>query len=233
MQDGTLNLRRPYFNGKVGIKPDTWKRSELKKMMKNPLITKRPMTQHEKIRKIVFGAILMAISIFLGISHFGFIPLPFLPIAGATVFHLPVIIAGILVGPEIGFLCGIIFAFAALFQFPTFPWFALMPARPLIGVMSYYVFISIYRLINKTNISHIKYLFFPAMIAAIAGSLTNSIGTLGLGYFFKVFGKTIEVNKAAIVTSIPVVVMEAILAAIIVPILITPLYDYVTQRGNK
>jgi len=61
--------------------------------------------------------------------------------------------------------------------------------------------------------------------------MTNSVGTLGLGYIFKVFGTTIEVNRAAILSSIPVVVLEAILAAVIVPVIVIPLYHFIHPKA--
>ena len=227
-------------------------------------MSKRPLTQHEKIRKIVLGAFFVAIAIWLGISKIGFIPLP-LPIAAAQFFHIPIILAGIFVGPEIGFLCGIVFGFYAFLTYGSlFPWFVLIPARPFIGLTSYYAFMYVYSVINrkvapienpkKMNlieyiliflflsplvaiVNHmvrkkyvnLKYLIIPSVIAGIIGSLTNSVGTLGLGYYFKVFGKTIAVNNAAIISSIPVVIIEALIAAILVPMLVVPLYNYLHQ----
>ena len=187
----------------------------------------QPISQHEKIRKITFGAILIAISLVLGITGWGFIPLP-LPIAGATLFHIPVILAGILIGPTIGFMAGLIFGFFAFMKYNAFfPWFALIPARPFIGVVSYYAFELFKKLLSFMKQKYPYSLTFPSAIAGIFGSLTNSIGTLGLGFLFKVFGPTLEVNKAAIVSSIPVVIAEAIVAAIIVPIIVIPLYQYI------
>lgn len=190
----------------------------------------RETSQHEKIRRITFGAILIAISLVLGLTGWGFMPLP-LPIAGATIFHIPVILAGILVGPEIGFITGLVFGIFAFTKFSSlFPWFALIPARPFIGVASYYIFDLFRKLfIHQKGTSPLN-LTFPAALGGIAGSLTNSIGTLGLGYIFKVFGTTIEANRVAIVSSIPVVVLEAILAAIITPLLAIPLYNYIHSK---
>lgn len=191
---------------------------------------KQKMSQHEKIRKITFGAILISISLVLGFTGWGFIPLP-LPIAGATIFHIPVILAGILIGPEIGFITGLVFGIFAFMTFRSFfPWFALIPARPFIGLAAYYVF-ELFRRIFAFQKQKFPYnLTIPSVMGGIAGSLTNSIGTLGLGYLFKVFGPTVEVNKAAIISSIPVVIMEAILAGILVPIIVIPLYQYIHTK---
>jgi len=190
----------------------------------------RVMSQHERIRQLTYGAILIAISLVLGFTGWGFIPLP-LPIAGATIFHIPVILAGILVGPEIGFLAGLIFGIFAFNTFKSaFPWFALIPARPFIGLVSYYVFIFFRKIFSSMKAKYPLSLTIPSIMGGIFGSLTNSIGTLGLGYIFKVFGPTIEVNRAAIITSIPVVITEAILAAIITPILVIPLHTYMNRK---
>ena len=60
------------------------------------------------IKEITTGAVLIAISIVLGITGLGFIPLP-IPVLAGTIFHIPVIIAGILLGPEMGFITGLVF----------------------------------------------------------------------------------------------------------------------------
>jgi len=190
------------------------------------------ISQHEKIRKITFGAILIAISLVLGMTGWGFIPLP-LPIAGATLFHIPVILAGILIGPEIGFLAGLVFGFFAFMKFSSFfPWFALIPARPFIGPVAYYVFEGMKRLFSIQKQKNALSLTVPSAVAGFFGSMTNSVGTLGLGFLFKVFGETLEVNKAAIVSSIPVVILEAILAAVIVPVIVIPLYHYIHPKDT-
>jgi len=192
--------------------------------MNNSLISKRPMTQHEKIRKIVLGAFFVAIALFLGISKIGFIPLP-LPVAAAQFFHIPIILAGIFVGPEIGLLCGIVFGFYAVMTYGSmFPWFVLFPARTLIGVVSFYVFYSIYRS---------KHIVLASVLAAICGSLTNSIGVMGLAVIFKVFGPTLQANMAVVYSTVPVIIIEAVLAAIIVPLVVVPLRSYLPEVNNK
>lgn len=189
-------------------------------------------SQHDRIRKLTFGAILIAISLVLGLTGWGFIPLP-LPIAGATIFHIPVILAGILVGPEIGFLCGLVFGFFAFIRFPMFPWFVLIPARPLIGLVSYYVFSGTLKLFRHYQTNLKKYLILPSVLAGILGSFTNSIGTLGLGFIFKVFGKTLEANITGVVSALPVVFIEAGVAAILAPIIVIPLYNYLHPKEIK
>jgi uncharacterized membrane protein len=57
-------------------------------------------------RQIAVIGMLSAISIVLGASGIGFIPLP---MAKATIMHIPVIIGAILEGPVIGLVAGLIF----------------------------------------------------------------------------------------------------------------------------
>jgi uncharacterized membrane protein len=193
-------------------------------VMNNPLITKRPMTQHEKIRKIVLGSFFVAIALFLGISKIGFIPLP-LPIGAAQFFHIPIILAGIFVGPEVGLLCGIVFGFYAVLTYGSmFPWFVLFPIRPLIGVVSFYVFFGIFRS---------KHIVLASVVAAICGSLTNSIGVMGLAVIFRVFGPTLQANMAIVYSTIPVILFEAAAAAIIVPLIVVPLRAYLPEVNKK
>ncbi len=159
-------------------------------------------------KKLVLGSLLISISLVLGFTGWGFIPLP-LPIAGATIFHVPVVLAGIMLGPWYGFISGCVFGVFAVQQFPMFPWFVLFPARPLIGVVAAYVFIAI----SKWDKSKLV----AAAIAGILGSFTNSAVTLGLAVVFRVFGPTLGANLAVIVSSIPVILIEAVLAALLAP----------------
>lgn len=159
-------------------------------------------------KKLVLGAMLISISLVLGFTGWGFIPLP-LPIAGATIFHIPVILAGIMLGPWYGVLTGCVFGAFAIQQFPMFPWFVLFPARPLIGLVAGLVFMFVAKMDKKKMIA--------TVIAGVLGSLTNSVVTLGLATLFRVFGETLEANLKVVASAIPVIITEAVLAAVIAP----------------
>ncbi len=163
-------------------------------------------------KKLVLGAMLISISLVLGFTGWGFIPLP-LPIAGATIFHIPVILAGIMLGPWYGVMTGCVFGAFAIQQFPMFPWFVLFPARPLIGLVAGFVFMFVSRFDKKKMIA--------AASAGVLGSFTNSAVTLGLATIFRVFGETLEANLAVVISVIPVILTEAVLAAIIAPAIFT------------
>lgn len=185
-------------------------------MIKN---TARPRTlSTSQMTKI---GMLSAITIVLGVTNYGFIPLP---MAKATIMHIPVIIGAILEGPVAGMLIGLIFGIFSLLQNMMSPTSILSPAfinplvsilpRILIGVTSYYA----YRLVSKKLGNALGI----AMGTAV-GSLTNTIGVLGMIYvtFINQYAvaKNYTISKA--INALYVIgytngIAEAIVAVIIV-----------------
>ena len=158
-------------------------------------------------RRIVVAGILGAIAIALGVTRLGFIPVPNTT-ENATIMHVPAIIGAVLEGPVVGVLAGGIFGIFSWLQAtsPLFanPIIAIVP-RLLIGLVAWLV----YRALRPINQD------MAAAVAGVAGTLTNSIGVLGLAIVFG-FG-------AAIIPALPVIALtnvlpEALLAAIITPI---------------
>lgn len=96
-------------------------------------------------RKLILVSVLGAITIVLGMTPLGFIPLG---VINATTMHIPVIIASIVEGPIVGALVGLIFGISSLlnaliknaspvaFVFYN-PLISIFP-RVLIGITSYY-----------------------------------------------------------------------------------------------
>src|ERR671917_1519231 len=60
-------------------------------------------------RRIVVAGILGGITVFLGATQLGFIPVPIPLIGSATIMHIPAILGGALEGPVVGLLTGAIF----------------------------------------------------------------------------------------------------------------------------
>ena len=108
---------------------------------------------------------LSAISIFLGLTGLGFIPIP--PVR-ATIMHIPVIIGAIVEGPIVGTLVGLVFGLFSMYQNITAPgptsfifWnpiIALVP-RILIGLVAYYVYMLTKKIIKNQSISNSISLF--------------------------------------------------------------------------
>ncbi|MDY6868152.1 MAG: ECF transporter S component, partial [Chloroflexota bacterium] len=61
----------------------------------------------ERTRRIVIAGVMSAISIFLGITHLGFIP--WFSGASLTIMQVPVIIGAVLEGPLVGLIIGLFF----------------------------------------------------------------------------------------------------------------------------
>lgn len=121
-----------------------------------------------RTRQIVVSGLLVAIALVMGASGIGFIPVP-TPAGAATTMHLPVIMAGILEGPYVASLVGFIFGLFTL-QFMPDPLVVIVP-RLFIGVTAYFAFRA-----ARKNIG------LAAALAAIVGTLTNTIGVLGMAY---------------------------------------------------
>jgi uncharacterized membrane protein len=123
-------------------------------------------------RRIVIAGVLGAISILLGWTRLGYIPVPNLA-ANATIMHVPVIVGAVMEGWLVGAIIGVLFGLSsfALATIPLFknPLVAIVP-RIVIGITSYFA----YAAFRKSN----EYVALVA--AAVVGTLTNTILVLGL-----------------------------------------------------
>ncbi len=151
-------------------------------------------------RQLTVIGMLSAISMILGLTGYGFIPLP---MAKATIMHIPVIIGSILEGPLVGAIAGLIFGLFSLFQNITNPnllsfafinpLVSILP-RILVGIIPYYC----YKLTFKNH-----ELFRIGFSAAI-GSLTNTFGVLYMIYFLYAahFATAKGINPDTVLTAI-------------------------------
>lgn len=122
---------------------------------------------------------------FRHLHHLGMTPLGIIPIGplSATTMHLPVIIGAVLEGPVVGLIIGAIFGGFSLYQAasggsvlaPLFmnPLVSILP-RLLIGPCAYFVFRGVQKLTKKRALS--------VGCAAVAGTLTNTVGVMGFIY---------------------------------------------------
>jgi uncharacterized membrane protein len=168
-------------------------------------------------RRVVLSAIFGAMTLVLGGVGFGFIPVPNLSGAG-TILHIPTIVAAIIGGPIVGMVCGVIFGVMALIAFPAFGPFVHIPSRILIAIVAWLV----YSGLRKANVSVV----IASAVAAIAGSLTNTIGTVGMAILLGI------VPPAFFLTVIPQAVVEMVAAAVITPIVVVAVNSIPNARGN-
>lgn len=135
------------------------------------------------VRQITMSGILAGITIFLGLTGYGFIPLV---VMNATILHIPTIIGSIAGGPKVGAAVGFMFgmfSFIQSFRAPSlmmqfaqqynvFLDFAVcIIPRVLIGILAWWIY------------EHVKgKLAIRAGIAAMATTICHTVMFLGL-YF--------------------------------------------------
>lgn len=131
----------------------------------------------DRTRKLVITGVMGAITVLLGVTHWGFIP--WFGGISLTIMHVPVIIAAILEGPIVGLGVGLIFGIFSMIQAAVAPsspadvWFtnpllAVLP-RLFIGPVAYFI----WKLLEKIPVVGL-------IVAGVAGSLTNTILVLGV-----------------------------------------------------
>ena len=173
------------------------------------------------VRRMTVISVLSAISIVLSMIPFvGYIPLG--PVK-ATIMHVPVIVGAVIEGPVVGAAVGLIFGLTSLFKAftePTITSFCFMNPiisvlpRILIGVVSYYVYRLIYKICKKVYVS--------GFVAGIVGSLTNTIGVMGLIYviyadkYMQAIGQAGNAGKYILAICATNGIPEAIVAGILV-----------------
>ncbi|MBW4803194.1 ECF transporter S component [Loigolactobacillus coryniformis] len=195
--------------------------------------------QKNKAYRISILAMFIAIIIIQNfVPLFGYIPLGLLDL---TTIHITVIIAAIILGPKDGALVGGawgLITFIRAFTSPTSPLAPLVFTNPvvsivpriLIGLVAGWLFIWLQRKIKRT----------PAMmLAALVGALVNTILVLGLIYLFyrtpavaQAYG-TADVSRLGGLLLVVVAtngIPEAILAAVVAPLICTPLLRFRKQR---
>jgi uncharacterized membrane protein len=158
-------------------------------------------------RQVVVAGIIGGIALFLGATRLGFIPVPIPLIGNATIIHIPAVVGGALEGPVVGLLAGLIFGvFSFLYaESPIFanPLIAILP-RLLIGVVAWAVFVGLRRFSVD----------LASVAAGVFGSLTNSVGVVGLAVLFGFL------PLAVVPTLIPQVIAEAVLAAVVTVVVV-------------
>lgn len=203
----------------------------------NAVIARKPRTLG-----MVQVALFAALIIILAFTPFlGYIPLGF---TRATIIHIPVIIGCLLLGPKKGALLGFVFGLTSFINNtinPTVTSFVFSPfytlgdihggigsviicfvPRILVGIVPYYVYHGLYRLMKKSSSG----LLVSLGAAGLIGSLTNTLLVMNLIFvFFKdAYASANKVASDAVYTFILSIigingVPEAIVAAILVALI--------------
>ncbi len=184
-------------------------------------------------RQIAVIGMLSAVTIVLGSTGLGFIPLP---MAKATIMQIPVIIGAILEGPIVGAAIGLIFGIFSIIQNITNPtsvlWFAFINPlvsvlpRMLIGIATYYSY----------RAPFVKNEIAKTGIGAAVGSLTNTVGVLGMIYivYAAEYAEKMGIERSAAAGAIfGVAVTNGIIEAIVAVIITVPIVMAVRKIVKK
>lgn len=170
------------------------------------------------VRKMTIVGVLGGLSIAIGLTPLGFIPVG--P-TKATIMHIPVIIGAILEGPLVGGLIGLIFGLTSIFQAITNPTpvsfvflnplVSVLP-RLLIGILAHYAYrgasklgqdkiLGLFKLFWIAILGYLGYGIYSGIVAnAGLGSIFVNIVLIGLTVVFGIYGsKKLKKNVNAVV----------------------------------
>ena len=158
-------------------------------------------------RQVVVAGVVGGVALFLGATRLGLIPVPIPLIGNATIMHIPAIVGGVLEGPVVGILAGLIFGiFSFLYaESPIFanPLVAILP-RLLIGVAAWAVFVALRRFSVD----------LASVAAGLLGSLANTVGVVTLAVLFGLLPLSI------VPAILPQAIAEAVLAAVVTVVVV-------------
>lgn len=165
------------------------------------------MNTDKRVRRIVIAGVLAAISILLGATRLGFIPVP-TPAGHATIMHVPAILGGIMEGPAVGGIIGLAFGLFSFFQatIPMFkdPLVAIVP-RIFIGITAWLAYAGLRRIHEVVALT----------ASAIIGTLTNTVLVLSMavlrGYMAPGVALTVGITHG-----LPEIVVAAIIVVAVI-----------------
>ncbi len=154
-------------------------------------------------RTLVLAAIFGAMVVALQLVGLGTIPVPNLS-GGMTTLFIPVIIGAVVGGPVVGMFAGLVMGVIYLVLFPSFGPLTHLPGRLIFPLVAWLV----YRALQGRN------RIVAAALAGIAGAITNTVLTIGLAVLQGQAGPEFFIAVA------PQALVEAIAAAIVVPLVV-------------
>ncbi|MBS4196628.1 ECF transporter S component [Lederbergia citri] len=126
-----------------------------------------------KIKDFTLTAIFLSIILLLAFSPFGFIHLG---VIKATLIHIPIIIASIILGPKIGAFLGLMFGFTSIATntiSPTLLSFAFSPVIPVLGTSQGSFWALFVALVPRVIIGFIPYYLFKVVQKVIKKNESN------------------------------------------------------------
>lgn len=167
------------------------------------------MNVDTRTRRVVIAGVLASISILLGATRLGFIPVP-TPAGSATIMHIPAILGGIMEGPAVGAIIGLAFGIFSFFQatIPMFkdPLVAILP-RIFIGITAWLTYIGLKRVNEVVALA----------VSAVVGTLTNTVLVLGMavlrGYMAPGVALTVGITHGLPEIVVAAIIVVAVMVA--------------------
>jgi len=211
--------------------------------------------ESRSIRRMVMSAMLSAVTAILVFTPIGMILLP-PPLPAVTMVHIPVILAALVEGPLVGLAVGLVFGVCSLIR----AWesgmagLTLFFRNPLVSVLPRLLIpltaLGIYLLLKKVCKPRPLMDRVAAGVAAVFGALTNTICCLGM--ILLLYGQELNellnvmlgkgemseiyANQAAgwlvTVVGLPNGIAEAVVAAVLIPILKTAVDAFGKRAGR-
>ena len=189
------------------------------------------------IRQLTVAGFLAAITIFLGITGYGFVPLVFMH---ATILHIPTIIGAIAAGPRVGMLVGLMFGLFSFIQSIRAPSLLLQFAasynigydaavcilpRMMIGLIAYLIYKH-----SKTKD------FIRVAVSAVLTTVLHTVMFLGL--LFILVGAPYAAQQGISVSAVGnlflgITVANGIPEAIVSGVIVTPIILALKRAGWK
>ena len=198
------------------------------------------------IRELTISGLLAGITIFLGLTGYGFIPLV---VMNATILHIPTIIGTVVAGPKVGILVGFLFGLFSFIQ--TLRAQSLMMQFALQYSVIADAFICIVPRIcipivhadaHFPIVVWLLYKYIPgnahlrAGISAVGGAITNTV--LFLGSFFLLVGAPYAAAKGISVEAVGLMIMGIVTAngipeALVSGVIVVPIVMALKKAGWK
>lgn len=183
------------------------------------------------VRELTIIGMLGAVTILLGVTGYGFIPLPFMK---ATILHVPTIIGALLAGPRVGLIVGFLFGCFSMMQnilapnIMSFaflnPMVSILP-RVLVGPLAYMV----YRMLPIRDNIRIA-------VSSFVGSILHTVLVLGMIFvlYAEHYAQVRNIDPQSVINILlGVAVANGIPEAVVCAVITTPVVIMVKKAIKK
>ena len=199
-----------------------------------------------RLQKLTLAALFVAIEILMAVTPIGYIPVGAINI---TTMHLPVILAGIILGPAYGMLMGFVFGLTSMLKAtfaPNITSFCFSPfitvggvhgnfaslfiafvPRMTLGVLSFYIYLALRRM-NRSRVT-------ASAVSAAANTLIHTLFVMGSIWLFfgQQYANAAGIGVGAVILTVLTSngILEIILASIVIPALVRALKPTLERMG--